>query len=102
MASNGRVQGHIFRRGEARIFLLFRFRAEDRHLRYPGQLLHQPLVPTRNRKLLRANPIASWELRIGEFRVFYEVDEEAMTVTVVAVGHKEHNVLLVRGQEVRL
>jgi len=29
------------------------------------QLLHEPLVETRNRKPLRPNPIAPWELRIG-------------------------------------
>jgi mRNA-degrading endonuclease RelE of RelBE toxin-antitoxin system len=84
---------------------LFYYSASERKIVTSGirnQLLHQPLVPTRNRKLLRVNPVASWELRIGEFRVFYEVDEGALTVTVVAVGHKEHNVLLVRGQEVRL
>ena len=28
------------------------------------QLTHQPQVETRNRKLLRDNPVASWELRI--------------------------------------
>jgi mRNA interferase RelE/StbE len=34
------------------------------------QLSHQPLVATKNRKRLRTNPVASWELRIGKFRVF--------------------------------
>jgi len=29
-----------------------------------------------------------WELRVGEFRVFYDVDEEAQTVFVRAVRHK--------------
>jgi mRNA-degrading endonuclease RelE of RelBE toxin-antitoxin system len=66
------------------------------------QLLHQPSSPTKNRKPLRDNPVASWELRIGRFRVFYEIDEGARTVMIVAVGHKEHNVLLVCGEEVRL
>jgi len=37
------------------------------------QLLHEPLVETRNRKPLRPNPVAPWELRIGNLRVFYEV-----------------------------
>jgi mRNA-degrading endonuclease RelE of RelBE toxin-antitoxin system len=35
------------------------------------QLTHQPLVATRNRKPLRDHPIASWELRVDNFRVFY-------------------------------
>ena len=37
------------------------------------QLLHEPLRETRNRKPLRPNPIAPWELRVGQLRVFYEV-----------------------------
>ncbi len=35
------------------------------------QLIHQPLVETKNRKPLRDNPLASWELRVGNYRVFY-------------------------------
>ena len=66
------------------------------------QLTHQPLNETKNRKSLRDNPIASWELRIGKFRVFYEVNEPAELVGIVSVGHKVHNVLLIRGNEVRL
>ena len=37
------------------------------------QLLHEPLKETRHRRPLRPNPIAPWELRLGEFRVFHEV-----------------------------
>jgi len=66
------------------------------------QLTHQPQVETKNRKPLRDNPIVSWELRVGKYRVFYEVDETASTVSVVSVGHKEHNVLWIRGKEVQL
>jgi mRNA-degrading endonuclease RelE of RelBE toxin-antitoxin system len=67
-----------------------------------GQLTHQPHVETKNRKPLRDNPIAPWELRVGKYRVFYEVEETTSTVSVVSVGHKEHNVLLIRGKEVQL
>jgi mRNA-degrading endonuclease RelE of RelBE toxin-antitoxin system len=66
------------------------------------QLAHQPQVETKNRKPLRDNPIASWELRVGKYRVFYEVAETVRIVAIVAVGHKEHNVLIVRGKEVKL
>lgn len=59
----------------------------------------EPLTPTLRRKPLRPNPLASWELRIGDFRVFYEVEVEANIVVVRAVGWKEHNRLLVRGKE---
>jgi len=38
------------------------------------QLQYEPLRETRNRKQLRPNPFAPWELRVGSLRVFYEVD----------------------------
>jgi mRNA-degrading endonuclease RelE of RelBE toxin-antitoxin system len=66
------------------------------------QLEHEPTLGTRNRKQLRDNSISSWEVRVGKYRVFYEVNEAAQIVTVVAVAHKEHNVLLVRGKEVQI
>ena len=40
------------------------------------QLINEPLTPTRNRKLLHPNPLAPWELRLGDLRVFYEVVDE--------------------------
>jgi len=66
------------------------------------QLSHQPVVPTKNRKPLRTNPLAPWELRVGRFRVFYKADEASRIVTILAVGHKEHNLLFLRGEEVKL
>lgn len=38
------------------------------------RLRDEPLRETRNRKPLRPNPLAPWELRVGLLRVFYEVD----------------------------
>ncbi len=67
-----------------------------------AQLSDSPGVETRNRKRLRDNPIARWELRSGHYRIFYEVDETARQVTIVGVGHKDHNRLFIRGQEVQL
>jgi mRNA-degrading endonuclease RelE of RelBE toxin-antitoxin system len=66
------------------------------------QLIQQPLIETKNKKKLRDNPIAPWELRSGKYRIFYEVEETSRKVTIVAVGHKEHNVLLIRGKEVKI
>jgi mRNA-degrading endonuclease RelE of RelBE toxin-antitoxin system len=63
------------------------------------QLSFEPGVETRNRKRLRENPIATWELRIGKFRVFYEIDDVTSVVSIVAIGWKEHNKLLIRGKE---
>jgi mRNA interferase RelE/StbE len=58
-------------------------------------------VPTKRRRQLRPNPLAPWELRIGDYRVFYEIREERI-VRVLAVGHKEHNVLFIRGRRVEI
>ena len=53
------------------------------------QLKHQPTVETRNRKRMRPNPLAPWELRVGNARVYYEtVDEPRALVTIRAIGVK--------------
>ena len=67
------------------------------------QLAHQPTLPTRKRKLLRPNPIAPWELRVGDIRVFYEVQEEpVLQVIVKAVGIKRHNDLWIGEEKIEL
>jgi mRNA interferase RelE/StbE len=66
------------------------------------QLTHQPHVPTRHRKLLRENPLADWELRVGEYRVFYDIDDDPAIVMILAIGVKSHNVLWIDGKEIRL
>lgn len=58
-------------------------------------------VKSRRRKQLRQSPFAPWELRIGDYRVFYEVKPEGL-VRVLAVGHKIHNDLLIRGERVEI
>jgi mRNA-degrading endonuclease RelE of RelBE toxin-antitoxin system len=58
-------------------------------------------TPSRRRKKLRPNSLAPWELRVGVYRVFYEVEGESQ-VKIVAIGHKEHNSLLIRGREVEI
>lgn len=58
-------------------------------------------VKSRRRKQLRHNPFAPWELRIGDYRVFYEVKPEGL-VRVLAVGHKIHNDLFIRGERVEI
>ena len=65
------------------------------------QLAHEPLAETRNRKRLRANPIAPWELRVRDMRVFYEVDEPDV-VTILAIGTKRESRLYVEGEEIEL
>lgn len=65
-------------------------------------LTAQPTRPTRNRKKLEDNPLAPWELRIGNFRVFYDVISAERKVVVLAIGHKTHNILWIGGKEVQL
>lgn len=58
------------------------------------RLSHEPTSPNRNRKLLvNLMPpwdaeFAVWELRVGDFRVFYDVSEGKKTVFVRAVRLK--------------
>lgn len=61
----------------------------DRVARY---LSVDPMVETRNRKPMRPNPVAPWELRLGNLRVYFDVvvDPEPV-VAVLAVGVKERN-----------
>jgi mRNA-degrading endonuclease RelE of RelBE toxin-antitoxin system len=64
------------------------------------QLKHEPTLETRNRKPLRPNPLAQWELRIGELRVYYRVEDEPQQVVyVLLIGVKDRNIVRV-GSEV--
>jgi len=67
-----------------------------------SQLRHQAAQESRNRKQLRPNRLAEWELRIGDFRVFYHVDTENALVRIEAIGSKEGNRLFVHGEEYEL
>jgi mRNA-degrading endonuclease RelE of RelBE toxin-antitoxin system len=58
------------------------------------QLVRRPTIATRNRKPLpgispafeHVPPV--WELRVGDYRVFYDVDEAQRTVWVRAIRFK--------------
>src|SRR5881396_820839 len=68
------------------------------------QLTFTPTKETRNRKPLdQPAPYgASWELRCGpdnRFRIFYEVDADSQTVSVLAIGIKERNRLRFGAEE---
>jgi mRNA-degrading endonuclease RelE of RelBE toxin-antitoxin system len=67
-----------------------------------GQLQHEPIVQTRNKKPLRPNDLSSWELRVDCFRVFYDADPEIQAILIKAIGWKEHNTLIIRGKEYNL
>ena len=67
------------------------------------QLRHQPTLETRNRKPMRPNPIAPWELRIGALRVYYDVEDvPGPRVLVRAVGFKERNRVFIGHEELKL
>lgn len=56
------------------------------------QLIHRPTVETGNRRPMRPNPVAPWELRIGNLRVYYDVEEEPEPIVRIrAVGVKQRN-----------
>lgn len=66
------------------------------------QLSHQPDIATRHRKRLEENTIAPWELRVGDFRVFYDIDHDNELVVVVAIGQKTHDRLVIDDEEIEL
>jgi mRNA-degrading endonuclease RelE of RelBE toxin-antitoxin system len=67
------------------------------------QLTHQPGEPTRNRKQMRPNPLATWELRVGVLRVYYSIEEDPeQIVRIRAVGVKNRNRITIGGEEFQL
>jgi mRNA-degrading endonuclease RelE of RelBE toxin-antitoxin system len=62
--------------------------------RIDTELGDAPIAETRNRKLLPGlqppwdQELPIWELRVGEYRVFYDVQEQARLVTVRAIRLK--------------
>ena len=66
------------------------------------QLMHEPTLETRNRKQMRANPLASWELRLGALRVSYDVEEPPeQLVKVAAIGIKDGNEVIIGRERIR-
>jgi mRNA-degrading endonuclease RelE of RelBE toxin-antitoxin system len=60
--------------------------------RVDRMLTRDPEVETRNRKPMRPNLLAPWELRIGSIRVYYDIEEKPECIVVIlAVGIKERN-----------
>jgi mRNA-degrading endonuclease RelE of RelBE toxin-antitoxin system len=64
------------------------------------QLCQRPMIPTRNRKPMRENPLAQWELRVGDFRVYFRLEETSRPkVLITAVGIKERNIVRIGGED---
>jgi mRNA-degrading endonuclease RelE of RelBE toxin-antitoxin system len=67
------------------------------------QLRFQPMVETRNRKPMRPNPLAPWELRIGTLRVYYDIDDAPEPIVYIrAVGIKRRNRVRIGGEEIQI
>ena len=63
-------------------------------------LSENPLAESKHLKTLRPNPMAQKELRVwGKYRVLFSVNEEENRVTIILVGEKRGNKLLVMGEE---
>jgi hypothetical protein len=52
--------------------------------------------------MLRPNPVADYELRVGVLRVFFEAEQGQRGVVVLAIGRKEGDRLWMGGKEVSL
>lgn len=69
----------------------------------PEYLADQPAVRSSKRRELEPNPLeATWHLRLGDLRVYYDIDEAAQTVWILRVGMKRRNRLIIRGEELDL
>jgi mRNA-degrading endonuclease RelE of RelBE toxin-antitoxin system len=67
------------------------------------QLGHEPSGETRNRKPMRPNNLAPWELRVGALRIYYDVEEDPeRKVLIRAIGIKERNRLRIGRKEFEL
>jgi hypothetical protein len=52
---------------------------------------------------MRPNPLSPWELRLGDLRVYYDIENEpGPTVYINAVGIKRGNRVFVGGKEIDL
>ena len=62
-------------------------------------LRHQPTAETTTVKRMRPNQAGNWELRVGDYRAIYNVDEDSRRVTIKVIGEKRGNQLFVQHQE---
>jgi mRNA-degrading endonuclease RelE of RelBE toxin-antitoxin system len=63
------------------------------------RLRHEPTQKDRNRKQLCTNATADWALRVGQFRVLYNVDVQIRIVSIQRNGEKRGNAFFFRGQK---
>jgi mRNA-degrading endonuclease RelE of RelBE toxin-antitoxin system len=77
------------------------FRKHEQNIIVDGidnNLVYEPTVETRNRKQMRRNNYAEWELRVGDFRILYDVDTVVRIVEIQRIGEKRGNAFFFRGR----
>lgn len=65
------------------------------------QLPYEPTVETTNRFRRQPQEISEWELRVGVYRVFYNVEEMIEIVRIEGIGEKPNNTILFRGRRTK-
>lgn len=66
-------------------------------------LRDDPVAESTKRRPMEPNPLdAVWELRLGDLRVYYDVDRGTSTVTVLRVGVKRRERVLIQGRPIDL
>ncbi|MGH7964000.1 MAG: hypothetical protein ACRERD_19625 [Candidatus Binatia bacterium] len=62
-------------------------------------LTADPLIETRHMKTLQPNPVAQRELRLfGKYRALFNVEVDRALVTIILVGEKRGESLIVQGE----
>jgi len=51
---------------------------------------------------MRPNPVAPWELRIGDLRVYYDVDGSESAVYIRGIGVKDRQVVRIGGEVIQI
>jgi hypothetical protein len=67
-----------------------------------GHLSVDPIIETRNRKLMRPNPLAPSELRLGSLRILRRRHRAGTRRWVLAVGVKERNAVRIGKAVIKL
>jgi mRNA-degrading endonuclease RelE of RelBE toxin-antitoxin system len=71
------------------------------------QLSFEPTTETRNRKPLKRPVVfmATWQIRFGpqnRLRVYYDVDHQQQLVSILAIGRKQGNRVVIGAEEIQL
>ena len=61
-------------------------------------LKYEPDRESRNCKRMGVNAYAEWELRINNFRVLYNIDQEVLIIEIQRIGEKQGNQFFFRGK----